>query len=424
MDKTALRIINVFDTIDELVFSLVMLTLPFGWLVSVIPLILLGALLLSKVIIKREKPNREKMLYFLPIFAFFVMLLVSLIYSSDVSRGFDLIGRKISLLIIPLLLLFTNFSPRIAQKGFRFFLLGTLIAALMYLVVGLFNSTHLSESMLCIIPGFEGLSTGILDTDIRNNYLMGEHFTFLMHPSYFGILLALSLVGVVFTHINQHKSILVSKISGPLFIVCSIALLLLSTNGALMTAITVAAFLIILAVRYKLSLDLKTYWIIFIAILLLFGTVSHPQFKVLTQQNKSAESYVMRQKVNETTLSLIKEHPFLGVGNGDLSSELEKKYKELGYPEMARMGIDPHNQYLVVFAETGILGLLILLWMLGTLLWYGFKKRNFLVVFFALIFGVNMLFESMLNRYWGILFFAVFYSLFYFYSIQLEEDTE
>jgi O-antigen ligase len=416
MDKTAIRIIDVFDTVDEFVFSLLMMTLPFGWQFSIIPLLLFGVLMFRKALKERIRPTRKKIIYFLPVFAYFLFMLTSLLYSKHPGRGFDLLIQKSSFLAIPLLLLFADFSRKLARKGVRFFVLGTLIVSILYFVMGLYHSTQLGNGMLCIIPGFSSDNIGLLDTIIHNNYLMGDDFSFLMHPTYFGVLLALSIAIVVFTLIHEHKSMLIQRIAIPVFIVESMALVLLSTNGALMSAIILAVLLIILTIRYRHYLDLKKYWLILVAMILLSGVAYNPQFQVLSGRSSGSDENTMRLKARQITVSIIKEHPVLGVGNGDLYDILEQKYEEQGLVKMKGLRINPHNQYLHTWAETGIFGLLSVMWILGTMIWFGIKRRNFLMIVFVVLFGVSMYFESMMNRYWGIMTLAIFYTILYFHS--------
>lgn len=422
MDKTAIRLIGVFDTVDDLVFSLLMMSLPFGWQFSIIPLLLFAVLMFRKAIQERTRPSKEKRMYFLPVFAYFLVLMVSLIYSSNPGRGLDLILRKISLLIIPLLLLFTAFSRSLARKGFRFFILGTLLVTLFYFVFGLVSATKLGNGMLCIIPGFSGDTLGPLDTEVRNNYLMGDNLSFLMHPTYFGLLLALSIAGVVFTLIHEHKSILIQRIAVPVFVLESLALILLSTNGALTSAFLLAVLLIGMTIRYRHFLDLKNYWIVLVAMALLFGVAYNPQFRVLTGQTEGSAND-MRKEAQHITWEVIKAQPVLGVGLGDLHAEMDKKYEEKGLILMKKLRINPHNQYLHTWAETGLAGLLVLIWMLASMVWYAIKRKNILMLAFAVFFAGSLFFESMLSRYWGIMTLAIFYTLFYFHS-EPEEETE
>ena len=85
------------------------------------------------------------------------------------------------------------------------------------------------------------------------------------------------------------------------------------------------------------------------------------------------------------TLSLIHAHPFLGVGPGNYEIALPPHRTTLRHQtqkELIGLGEIPvtrhaHNEYLEFWSESGILGLAALLWMLGGLLWVGWRRlRN------------------------------------------------
>ena len=82
------------------------------------------------------------------------------------------------------------------------------------------------------------------------------------------------------------------------------------------------------------------------------------------------------------TLSLIHAHPLLGVGPGNyeialppnrtiLRHQIQKELVGLREVPMTRHA---HNDYLEFWSESGILGLAALLWMLGGLLWVGWRR--------------------------------------------------
>jgi len=76
--------------------------------------------------------------------------------------------------------------------------------------------------------------------------------------------------------------------------------------------------------------------------------------------------------------------------------------------------LNVHNQFLETFVGQGILGDIILLLLLIYPFIQSLKKQNYLFALFLLLIGINFLFESMLNRQAGVLFFAFFYSYFIF----------
>ena len=71
-----------------------------------------------------------------------------------------------------------------------------------------------------------------------------------------------------------------------------------------------------------------------------------------------------------------------------------------------------HNQYLQVFAELGIFGILLLLLILGQSLKTAIKNKDFVAIAFTILMISLFLTESFLWRQRGVLFFTVFYLLF------------
>jgi O-antigen ligase len=71
-----------------------------------------------------------------------------------------------------------------------------------------------------------------------------------------------------------------------------------------------------------------------------------------------------------------------------------------------------HNQYLQIFAELGLFGLLLLLVMLGWSLKTAIKNKDFVAIAFTILMISLFLTESFLWRQRGVLFFTVFYVLF------------
>jgi len=76
-------------------------------------------------------------------------------------------------------------------------------------------------------------------------------------------------------------------------------------------------------------------------------------------------------------------------------------------------GIDKnlHNQFLQTLVSSGIIGLSLLIIFLAAPLLY--DQSLFTIVFIGLI-VLNLLFENMLDRIWGIIFISFFYALFIF----------
>jgi O-antigen ligase len=76
--------------------------------------------------------------------------------------------------------------------------------------------------------------------------------------------------------------------------------------------------------------------------------------------NKDGSSVGQRIVFALNSWEIIKQHPVIGVGTGDFPSEYEKANK-MFTPEVSLLTVQPHNMYLLVFTQLGIVGLISLL---------------------------------------------------------------
>lgn len=106
----------------------------------------------------------------------------------------------------------------------------------------------------------------------------------------------------------------------------------------------------------------------------------------------------------------------MGVGTGNVDEVLADHLNRMEQQELAKQNYNPHNQYLQTGIEIGIFGLLILIAILVNGLWYGFKHRNWILVVLTANLFFNMLFESMLQRQSGIVFYTFFLCILVIYS--------
>ena len=74
------------------------------------------------------------------------------------------------------------------------------------------------------------------------------------------------------------------------------------------------------------------------------------------------------------------KNPLFGIGAGDLKQEMRNEFQQK-YPEIQKPKM-PHNQFISVYAGTGIFGLTLFLFAFFFPLWY---KRNYYDVLFSTI---------------------------------------
>lgn len=107
-------------------------------------------------------------------------------------------------------------------------------------------------------------------------------------------------------------------------------------------------------------------------------------------------------------------HP-LGAGTSNFDDVLSARLNQHGWGDVAKETYNPHNQFLQVGVELGIIGLFIFLGLFIVLFRKAWEQKNYVLMFILINLVFNMVFESMLQRQSGI----VFYTFWIFLLLQL-----
>jgi len=105
------------------------------------------------------------------------------------------------------------------------------------------------------------------------------------------------------------------------------------------------------------------------------------------------------------------EHP-MGVGTGNVDESLSAALLKVNRNDMAKkmpnneIRYNPHNQFLHTALELGVIGLCVFLLILIKSIQLGIRNRNRLLLLVIACLSFNCLFESMLQRQTGIVFFT------------------
>ena len=127
----------------------------------------------------------------------------------------------------------------------------------------------------------------------------------------------------------------------------------------------------------------------------------------------TSKSTADRMMIWKVSAGIIREHPLVGVGTGDAQKALTEKYQSAGMTKALQKNFNAHNQYLQTSIAIGFPGLIALLYILVVPVVPAFRRKDYIYLMFLLIFAVNILFESMLERQAGVIFYALFNVLLY-----------
>jgi len=125
------------------------------------------------------------------------------------------------------------------------------------------------------------------------------------------------------------------------------------------------------------------------------------------------ESTSERILVWRASAQIIKNNPLVGVGTGDVKEELMCEYQNENISYAIEKSLNAHNQYLQTGVAIGIIGLLFLLFTLFAPMFKAIELRDWIYFVFLFLIVINLLFESMLERQAGVVFYAFFNALLY-----------
>ena len=343
---------------------------------------------------------RNKVLLLFPLY--FLLMVISLLYTENIQDGLQLIQRSLTLLLFPIIFLFVKEDASTVKRLFNFLLYGLILSFFINFgltVYDIFNSKFKPLNKAGIFDTI--FST--LDFVIKDwSQFTGNNFSRLINPNYTSLYIVLVLSYFL-------KKTLSSTSRTGINILLFLYLFLLSSKVAY-------AMLFIISILFILSITDKIKKNMAIIILLLGSIIflNNPRIfefysRVKNFENQEDISAVNTEKSRvlswDTSLRLIKEAPLLGYGVGDANDVLIHKYKELGYSENYQNRYNAHNQFLQTLLQTGLLGFSILAAIFIILGSRMNRSRNEFAVFLILLIAIS--FESMLVRFNGIVFFSV-----------------
>ena len=139
--------------------------------------------------------------------------------------------------------------------------------------------------------------------------------------------------------------------------------------------------------------------------------------------NPNGGSLSQRIEFTRASLHLIGQHPWFGVGTGDVPQAFNRAYDELHSPLSDEHRFRAHNQYLAIAVAFGLVGLAFFLFVLLCPWCACRKRRAYLYTVFLVIMMLSMLAEDTLETQAGASLFAFFEALLLF-AYPVDNETK
>ena len=427
MEHTYAYLNNVWKNLKQensknpsLIFIIVVLcSIPLGYAINSISIALL--LFVSFLNFKKSNFNIDKNLFF-PVLLFFLMT-VSLIWTKDFNSSIRGLSKGLPLIIIPLC----------------FFLFPTLNSFQKNKIIQWYSYSIVIFTIFCLIKAI----IRFLFTHNSSVFFYHELVTEDVNAIHVSVYVTVALMYFV----TKTVKTFLDKIA---LVLLLIFLIVLSSKNI------ISVFFILIFFYYwrhfksvkKYNLLLAVGFFILISILFFTGKISNRFVaeyqsnvaeKVLKDEdgkdNSAANVYYVNVKqawskkqfqpnnyFSGTALriyqarifkEMLQEDPIFFTGYG--LNATDEKIRQKRIEHNLYSGYDNfnfHNEYIQIFAELGVFGLLLILIMLFIGILNAIKTKDFVQISFAVLMISLFLTESFLSRQRGIIFFTIMYCIF------------
>jgi O-antigen ligase len=337
---------------------------------------------------------------------FYLIMIISLLYSENLNFGYKILSRSVFFLIIPFIFI-SNFhliNKEIVNKILNYFVISIFWIGILFTLNAFYN-TYIYASVNPL-----NISNGNFFSYIKLTSLLN------LHPIYFGLFVLLSYAYTLLD-LTETKVLKINKLVFVLFF--SIFIMLLSSFYLLIMFVAINSYILIPFIykKGKKTIFVVSFLItIFTSMYFSSGFIIH-KFngvnikKDITTLDFSGNEFTAikaRKAKWYCTLQVIKENILTGTGVGDGNDELFKKYKKYNFLHGIERTYNSHNQYLTTTLYFGIFGLLYMLLILFTIFKNAFKNNNKIALVFVSILSIFFLTESVLERQVGVVFFVFF----------------
>jgi hypothetical protein len=143
----------------------------------------------------------------------------------------------------------------------------------------------------------------------------------------------------------------------------------------------------------------------------IWSRVEEVKFELHEAKDPNGHSLLQRIAYWKTAWAVINDHPWIGVGIGDIDKQMNIKYEEIGTQLNPENRNRSHNMYLTTWMGIGVLGFILLLACIVYFGWIGFKEHHLVLLAFSIIVFFTMCLEDSLETQAGASFFGFFIAI-------------
>ena len=382
------------ERIETSIIVLFVFSLPF-YNVSLIlnkvtPFLILIWAIISIIKFYLSKSSFHFNIFFFILVGFYFLYGFGLLYSDNLNAGLLKMENKSSFLIIPILALL---SASLYQKR-KWYLISFVIS-------------NFLASIICLFIAIQDFTYG-------NLYY--TNFSYFLHPSYFALYVVFSIhIAWQFISTEKDMGIMLKLSLYAVMLYFAIIVYLISSKIGIISGVLSLSIILFHEFRTTYKFSKRSIFLVVMISVFVYSGITNHRFRIFSEniQKTPTENTHTRFLIWQESLDVIEENIFFGQGTGDAQSALNTRYLSKGYLDAYEHQLNAHNQYLETFVSIGLIGFIMLLLLFILPVYYLKDHFEILSMVFLFLIGFHLLFESMFERFWGIVFFAFFFSLFF-----------
>jgi O-antigen ligase len=363
-------------------------------------------------ILPKQKRRRQFKVFFVMSLVYWTFL-IGVLMSENLKELSNKMETMLSLAVIPVIFyLFLGTSKSYAKSVKKLFFRSYYISNLVFALYSFYLFFVYTN------PRYLKADANFFRMAILENKIVGEH------PIYVSIFISVAII-IGFSFFRKEK--IICKKNGLFFFTQSLLFILLFL---LMSKGVIIALLISLLVLYIKNNRIRISHILSGIVLLVIVFISIPQknnrfaeiikgvtYKKIDMYNSTS----IRIRIYQCGFELLQERPLVGYGIGDVQDELDKCYEKYD-SNFVKGRYNSHNQYLFAWLSSGLIGIIAILFFLSFCVRMSVKYKDSIMLSILVLYSVVFLFENVLSRQSGVIFFSFVVNFFLWYNLNKEKS--
>ncbi len=408
--------------------ALAIAALPFSVIVCHYALIAFGLMWVVDCHWKEKWSNLKANPLVLTFIFFFLLHLVGIIYSANKQAAWYTIEKKITLLVLPVLLASIKLDKVEVRQLLHVFVIACLSATFVCLGTALYKVYLTSPTIH--LASYSNHSFYSFQTEPPRLWMFISYRALAsgirIHPAYLSLYIIFCIALLMHFYADSFVTFTRARKIGALLTLFYLVtfVLFLSSRISILALLTISLYGLH---KFLKSSPRLNFWASSLACVVLFSSIIYfnpvSRFRSYEEMATTWPYLKSGLQSQSTTIraslwwlsfqSLPTINWLVGAGTGDVENLISQAGESANITNVLKTN-DPHNQYLQTLLGLGILGLITLLVCLAWPAWVAYKIGNHIYVGFIFLFSILCLTETAMEMQKGIVFYTLFGSLILF----------